>query len=152
MDKHAIFSTMCMACISIHTLISAIQTTCWQCTIRWAHFAHPPAVCDLDLFHYITAYIRMCVIVNRAVQILQACRGHSVYSREWLKGIDYINSTCIQGAAFQNCDACACIHPVWAHWLNNQQPQKLLAVSLGRQEAKHRIYYLCDNMSTSSWI
>ena len=24
---------------------------------RWARFAHPPAACDSDIFHYITTYI-----------------------------------------------------------------------------------------------
>ena len=29
----------------------------YNITSRWAHFTHPPAACDLDIFHYITAYI-----------------------------------------------------------------------------------------------
>ena len=41
-------------------------------TSRWARFAHPPAACDLDIFHYITAYIHnvhviQVLTVNKAV-------------------------------------------------------------------------------------
>ena len=43
------------------------------------------------------------------------------------------------------------LHPVWAHGLTNQQPKKLISLSLSlsqdlrRQEVKYRIYYLRDD-------
>ena len=57
---------------------------------------------------------------------------------EWLEGIDYVNST-RQGAAFQNCGACACAFTTYclstlANQSTTQKTHWFAAVSLARLE------------------
>ena len=80
-------------------------------TSRWARFAHP-LLHDIILWtdtrtttidNYMHADVGSGCLHLHAFncqqakcvkeQILQACRGHNVYSREWLKSIEYVNST-----------------------------------------------------------
>ena len=84
----------------------------------------------------------------------QGCKGRSASilgEGESIKGSDYVN---IVAHAHVHL-----LHPVWTRGLTNQQLQAkklvtLLTVSLASQEAKYRIYYLCDDDSGNifSWI
>ena len=91
---------LCFGYIYISCILMIVRNTS-----RWACFAHSPATCDSDVFHYITAYIHNMHACN--CQQGRSCKPVEVIVYNSRAGHQLCKQQ-TQGAAFQNCDACAC--------------------------------------------